>query len=34
MHIGFGGKTRKKEPLGRTRLRLEDNIIMNIREIG
>jgi hypothetical protein len=31
---GFGGKTRKKIPLGRQRRRWEDGIRMDLREIG
>jgi hypothetical protein len=31
---GFGGKARRKRPLGRPRRRLEDNIKIDIREIG
>jgi hypothetical protein len=33
MHIGFGGKARRKEPLGRHRHRWEDNIKMNLGEM-
>jgi hypothetical protein len=31
---GFGGKARKKEPLGRPRRRWEDGIRMDLRVIG
>jgi hypothetical protein len=31
---GFGGKARRKEPLGRPRHRWEDGIRMDLREIG
>jgi hypothetical protein len=31
--LGFGGKVRRKEPLGICRRRLEDNIKMGFREI-
>jgi hypothetical protein len=30
---GCGGKDRRKEPLGRPRSRLEDNIEINLRDI-
>jgi hypothetical protein len=30
----FGGKARRKEPLGRPRRRWEDGIKMDLREIG
>jgi hypothetical protein len=33
MHIGYGGKARRKEPLGRPRYRWVDNIKMDLREI-
>jgi hypothetical protein len=31
---GFGGKTLRKEPLGRPRRRCEDGIKINFRKIG
>jgi hypothetical protein len=31
---GFGGKARRKKPLGRPRRRWEDGIKMDLREIG
>jgi hypothetical protein len=31
---GFGGKSRRKRPLGRPRRRWEDNIKMDLREVG
>jgi hypothetical protein len=31
---GFGGKARRKRPLGRPRRRWEDGIRMDLREIG
>jgi len=31
---GFGGETRGKEPLGRPRRRWEDNIKMDLQEVG
>ena len=31
---GFGGETRRKEPLGRPRRRWEDNIKMDLQEVG
>jgi hypothetical protein len=31
---GFGGKARRKRPLGRPRNNWEDNIKMNLRETG
>jgi hypothetical protein len=34
MHIGYCGKARSKEPLGRPRSRWVDNIKMDLREIG
>jgi hypothetical protein len=34
MHTRFGGETEKKRPLGRPRLRREDDIKMNLKEIG
>jgi hypothetical protein len=34
MCISFGGKARRKEPLGRPRLRWNDGIRMDLREIG
>jgi hypothetical protein len=32
--LGFGGKTRRKKTLGRTRRRWEDGIRMDLQEIG
>ena len=32
--LGFGGESCGKEPLGRPRRRQEDNIKMNLREVG
>jgi hypothetical protein len=34
MHIGFWWESRKERPLGRPRRRWEDNIRMDLREIG
>jgi hypothetical protein len=34
MPIGYCGKTRRKEPLGRPRRTREDNIKMDLREMG
>jgi hypothetical protein len=34
MHIGYWGKARRKEQLGRPRCRRVANIKMNLREIG
>ena len=31
---GFGGETQGKEPLGRQRRRWEDNIKMDLQEVG
>ena len=31
---GFGGKTSRKEPLGRSKHRWEDNIKMDLQEVG
>ena len=31
---GFGGETQGKEPLGRPRRRWEDNIKMDLQEVG
>jgi hypothetical protein len=31
---GFGEKTEEKRPLGRTRRRWEDNIKMDLQEVG
>jgi hypothetical protein len=33
MHIGYGGKGRRKRPLGRLRSRWVDNIVMDHRKI-
>ena len=34
MHAGFGGETEGKRPLGRPRRRWEDNIKMDLQEVG
>jgi hypothetical protein len=34
MHIGFGGKPKRKRPLGRPRYRWADNTKIDFREIG
>jgi hypothetical protein len=34
VHSGFGGETRGKEPLGRPRRTWEDNIKMDLQEVG
>jgi hypothetical protein len=31
---GFGGETRRKKPLGRSRRKWEDNIKMGLQEVG